>query len=123
MDSNEFANSSYDNTYADINKARHFFAIPMANEASGLFGETESEESVTELKPVKRKRKKTKESNREMLAERDAIANELSNTGALARPDNEIKFEDGVIAKPTAKEKPEVKKNICTPTFNRNAIV
>ena len=111
LDSNEFANSSYDTSYAGINKARDFFDVPMANEASDLFGETESEESVTELKPVKRKRKKTKESNREMLAERDAIANELSNTGISARPDNEIKFEDGVIAKPTAKEKPEVKKN------------
>ena len=43
LDSNEFANSSYDNTYADINKARDFFDIPMANEASDLFGKTESD--------------------------------------------------------------------------------
>ena len=69
LDSNEF------------NKSRDFFDIPMANEATYVPQEQEnqiSEEAVTELEPVKRRRKKTKESNREMLEERNAIAKELS---------------------------------------------
>ncbi len=120
LDSNEFAKSSYDTSYTGVNKARDFFDVPMAKESSDLFSEAESEETVTELKPVKRRRKKTKESNQEMLVERDAIANELSGVAASARPENEIKFEDGVISKPLNNESKTVKTSGTDETKNKS---
>lgn len=74
LDSNEFP--------------KDFFDVPMANEASSDELESDSE-AVTELKPVKRRRKKTKESNQEMLEERNAIANELSDISAKPDKSNE----------------------------------
>ncbi|MBQ8913597.1 MAG: DNA translocase FtsK, partial [Lachnospiraceae bacterium] len=88
LDSNEFE------------KTRDFFDIPMATETTDVSFEEDAEEAVTELKPVKRRRKKTKESNQEMLEERNAIANELSGKGISARPDNEKTFVAGEISKP-----------------------
>ncbi len=43
---------------------------------------SKEEENVTVLEPVKRQRKKTKESQAEMVAERDAIAEELNGVSA-----------------------------------------
>lgn len=43
---------------------------------------SKEEENITVLEPVKRQRKKTKESQAEMVAERDAIAEELSGVSA-----------------------------------------
>lgn len=92
LDSNEFARNS-NNASFNSTESRDFFNAPMANEAP-LEPSDIAEEAVTELKPVKRRRKKTKESNQEMLEERNAIANELSAKDVSAKdasekPDNE----------------------------------
>ncbi len=84
LDDNEFAQLKKQDSYAASNKAKDFFDIPLANETDA-FDEQNQEEAVTELKPVKRRRKKTKESEREMLSERDAIADELLDVSA--KPD------------------------------------
>lgn len=81
LDDNEFAQLKKQDSYAASNKAKDFFDIPLANETDA-FDEQNQEEAVTELKPVKRRRKKTKESEREMLSERDAIADELLDVSA-----------------------------------------
>ena len=80
LDSNEFARNTNNGSVG----SRDFFDVPMANETSSDSSDIVGE-AVTELKPVKRRRKKTKESNQEMLEERNAIANELS--GISAKPD------------------------------------
>ena len=113
LDSNEFE------------KARDFFDIPMATEAKNIDEkEFADETSVTELKPVKRRRKKTKESNQEMLEERDAIADELSDISAKPAVNDDFGIDkqvepnnSGTVKKAPVKKEETAK----TPTQNKAA--
>lgn len=71
-----------------------FFNKPDFNvlsaQTEGDVGVQQSEqESVTELAPVKRRRKKTKESYNEMVAERDSISDSINASSAIS--ENKIK--------------------------------
>ena len=96
LDSNEFAENKYDSSLykkpLDTSKVRDFFDVPKAKETdlfdNDYVDENVEEEAITEIKPVKRRRKKTKESNQEMIEERNAIANEVSGVATKTTTDN-----------------------------------
>ncbi|MBQ9610805.1 MAG: DNA translocase FtsK [Lachnospiraceae bacterium] len=96
---NPYSNLVYENAKlndAGREKPRDFFDIPIAKyteetdtditdnnkgqTADGLPEELTG--PVSDIQPVKRRRRKTKESEQEMLAERDAIADDLSSVSA-----------------------------------------